>query len=330
MPRKRRVEFPGAIYHVTVRGNGRQDIFLTDADRERFLESLAKRVELHAVRLYLYCLMDNHIHLVLETPRGNLSSFMSSLLTSHAVYFNKRHGSSGHLTQGRYHAVAVEGDEYILKLSRYVHLNPVKISPVCDLDLTDQCQRLNEYRWSSYRGYAGLESPGSFISYRPILAMFGRNRSNQSEQYLKFVEAGLATTDDDWLQVMKSSSRGIGSDDFREELRMRSECQRNADLSFRKKFINLLPEEVIHKVSSFYGIPVAEIILIRKNNRIKPVAAWLLRKFCGLKHREVAVFLGVTTEAAVSLLLKRAEGSSSQNDIEKITEDLSLRDSPLT
>lgn len=327
MPRKRRVEFPGAIYHVTVRGNGRQDIFLTDADRFRFLESLAKRVELHAVRLYLYCLMNNHVHLVLETPRSNLRSFMGSLLTSYAVYFNKRHSSSGHLTQGRYHAAAVEGDDYIRKLSRYVHLNPVKIHPVYDLELAERRRILGEYRWSSYRGYTGLGSSEPFVSHGPVLAMFGQSQSERSERYRKFMEAGLAATDDDWLRIMKTSGRGIGSEDFREQLRQ-FEQPENGDLSFRKMSFDLPTERVIEMVCGFYGISAGQIIQTRRNDPVKPVTAWLLRKFCGLKHREVAVFLGVRTEAAVSLLLKRAGNSPAQTDILKISENLSLRDCP--
>lgn len=328
MPRKRRVEFPGAIYHVTVRGNGRQDIFLTDADRGRFLESLAKRVEIHAVRLYLYCLMDNHVHLVLETPRGNLSSFMGSLLTSYVVYFNKRHSSSGHLTQDRYHASAVEGDDYIRKLSRYVHLNPVKVHPICNMELTKRCQLLQEYRWSSYRGYIGLATPDSFVNHGPVLAMFGRGRFERLERYRKFVEAELATTDDDWHRIMKSSNQGIGSEKFREKLRMRFEQQKKGNVSFRKKSADLPTQQVIDKVCKFYGISADRIMQTRKNDQIKPVTAWLLRKFCGLKHREVAVFLGVKTEAAISILLKRAENSLMQKDIQKITRNLTFRDCP--
>jgi REP element-mobilizing transposase RayT len=328
MPRKRRVEFPGAMYHVTVRGNGRQDIFLNDADRHRFLESLSKRVEGHAVRLYFYCLMDNHVHLVLETPRGNLSPFMSSLLTSYAVYFNKRHERSGHLTQGRYHAFAVEGDEYIRALSRYVHLNPVKIHPVCDLALRERCRLLREYRWSSYRGYAGLGETVLFVEYRPVLAMFGRNQSDRCGQYQKFVEAGLAATDEQWLQIMKSAQQGIGSEKFRQALRTRVESSDKQGVLFRKKEDVLPVRGLMDGVCDFYGISAEQIMKTRQNSPAKPAAAWLLRRYCGLRHREVAALLGVKTEAAVSSLLKRASDASIQTDIEQITEDLSLRDSP--
>ena len=125
MPRPLRIEYEGAIYHVTVRGNGRQKIFLSDADRRGLCRRLAESVKSYGVRLYLYCLMDSHFHLVVETPRANLRRFMQSVLTGYTVGFNIRHRRSGHVTQGRYGARLVAGNEYLLKLSRYVHLNPV-------------------------------------------------------------------------------------------------------------------------------------------------------------------------------------------------------------
>src|ERR1035437_840283 len=118
MARKLRVQFEGAIYHVTLRGVERRDLFADDWDRKRFLEQLSRGVELDGVRLYLFCLMRNHAHLLIETPMSNLSSFMHRLQTAYAVYFDRRHQRCGHLLQGRYGAVPVEGDEYLLKLSR--------------------------------------------------------------------------------------------------------------------------------------------------------------------------------------------------------------------
>jgi len=127
MARKLRVQFPGVIYHITLRGVGRCNIFLDDRDRERFVERIADGVEIDEVRVYMFCLMTNHVHLLVETPMGNLSRFMHRMETGHSVFFNRRHSRSGHLTQGRYDAKLVEGDEYLLKLSRYLHLNPVCI-----------------------------------------------------------------------------------------------------------------------------------------------------------------------------------------------------------
>ena len=125
MARTQRIEYEGAVYHVTARGNERREIFRDDADREHFLRVLDESVGRFEVRLYLFCLMANHLHLVVETPRANLGRFMHRLQTAYTIHFNLRHCRSGHLMQGRYGAKLVEKDAYLLRLSRYVHLNPV-------------------------------------------------------------------------------------------------------------------------------------------------------------------------------------------------------------
>ena len=130
MARPLRVQFPGAIYHVNCRmvGDWRAEkslLFRDDADRERFLDQLAERVESFQIRLFLFVLMTNHLHLVFETPQANCARFMHALSTAYAVYYNLRHSRHGHVLDGRYKAKLVEADAYLLALSRYVHLNPV-------------------------------------------------------------------------------------------------------------------------------------------------------------------------------------------------------------
>ena len=173
MARRVRVLFPGAIYHVYFRGTARKPIFTRDGDRHRFLKSLRERVFDYEIRLYLYCLMFNHGHLLVEPPCANLPEFMESLLTSYAVYFNLSHGQVGHLTQGRYGARLVEGNEYLLRLSRYIHLNPVFTNCWRRRPLAERLERLRRYQWSSYPAYAGLVAPDEFVDYGPILAMVG-------------------------------------------------------------------------------------------------------------------------------------------------------------
>jgi len=151
MARKLRVEYPGAIYHITHRGNGKMRIFSDDHDREKFLLRLAESLDTYNVRLYMFCLMSNHIHLVCETPEGNISRFMQSLTTGYTFYYNLQHESSGHLFQGRFDSKLVEGDSYLLALTRYVHLNPVYIAAVESLPLKERVARLNRYQWSSYQ-----------------------------------------------------------------------------------------------------------------------------------------------------------------------------------
>ena len=140
--RKLRVEYEGAIYHVTVRSNGGRGLFKNDGDRRYLLDRLGEAAATYQVRVYLFCLMSNHFHLVVETPKANLGRFMQGVLTGYGVYYNRRHRLHGHVTQGRYGARLVEGNEYLLKLSRYVHLNPVKIAAVMSKSLAERLARL--------------------------------------------------------------------------------------------------------------------------------------------------------------------------------------------
>ena len=147
MARHLRVEFSGAIYHVTCRmvGDWRTEktlLFKDDADHERFLDRLAERVVQFNIRLYLFVCMTNHFHLVFETPEANCSKFMQSFSTAYTVYYNLRHGRHGHLLDGRYKAKLVEGDDYLLSLSRYVHLNPVQVGSQKGKPIEERIQAL--------------------------------------------------------------------------------------------------------------------------------------------------------------------------------------------
>ena len=144
MARPLRIEYPGAVYHVICRGNNRQAIFRDDLDRKGYLEKLSLYCQDKQVDLLSYCLLSNHVHLLLETPRGNLSKLMQAFQTSYTVYFNKRHGRSGHVFEQRYKALLVDKDNYLLQVSRYIHLNPVGARIV---------DRAQDYRWSSYGSY---------------------------------------------------------------------------------------------------------------------------------------------------------------------------------
>ncbi|MCA1808366.1 MAG: transposase [Lentisphaerae bacterium] len=201
MPRQLRIEYAGAIYHVTVRGNARQCIFLDQRDRELLCERLARAVETYSVRLYLFCLMENHLHLVLETPKANLGRFMHSVLTSYTVCYNLRHDLHGHLTQGRYGAKLVEGNEYLLKLSRYVHLNPVKVALRKGDSLADKIAALKGYEWSSYRSYIGLAQRLKWVDYDPMLALVGGKGRGKLALYRRFVETGIAENDAEFIEA---------------------------------------------------------------------------------------------------------------------------------
>src|ERR1043166_2938360 len=164
MARPIRVEFAGAVYHVMARGNERRAIFLDEQGRRRFLETLEEMVGQFGVRLHAYCLMSNHYHLVVETPRANLSQAMGWLQVTYTVRFNRRHRRSGHLFQGRYKAQLVEADAYAQGLGLYVHLNPGRPRRKSQALAAERADELKRYRWSSHRVYAGLARRPEWLS----------------------------------------------------------------------------------------------------------------------------------------------------------------------
>ena len=156
MARPIRVEFAGAVYHVTARGNERRSIYRDDQDRRLFLTTVGEMVEQFGVRVLAYCLMPNHYHLVVSTPAGNLSQAVGWLQVTYTVRFNRRHRRSGHLFQGRFKAQLVEADAYAQWLVEYVHLNPVRLRRKGEPLPAEQAAALARYDWSSHRDYAGL------------------------------------------------------------------------------------------------------------------------------------------------------------------------------
>lgn len=155
MARPIRIEFPGAYYHVVARGNERKEVFRTDADRELFLKTLAQMLQQFGTVLHCYCLMPNHYHLILQTPRGNLSRAMAWLQTSYTIRYNRKHKRYGHLFQGRYKAHLIEADSYARHLINYIHLNPVRPRDRNVPIPPERLETLNTYCWSSHREYAG-------------------------------------------------------------------------------------------------------------------------------------------------------------------------------
>ncbi len=182
MSRPIRIEFSGALYHVTSRGDRREPIYEDDADRERFLEVLGEVAEDFNWVCHAWCLMGNHYHLVVETPDGNLSKGMRQLNGVYTQYSNRRHRRVGHLFQGRYKAILVDGDSYLLELARYVVLNPVRAGMV---------DEPGAWPWSSYSAMIGAQPAPAWLATDGLLAAFGRRRANAVRRYKQFVAEGM-------------------------------------------------------------------------------------------------------------------------------------------
>ncbi len=181
MARPLRLEFPHAIYHVTARGNAQQDVYLDDDDREIFLDVLAEVVDRYTWICHAYCLMDNHYHLLIETPKANLSLGMRQLNGVYTQRFNRRHGRVGPLFQGRFKAILVERDAYLLELARYIVLNPLRAGMV---------KTISRYPWSSYRATLGQVDRPAWLSTDWVLSQFAKGRAVAQRRYAAFVLEG--------------------------------------------------------------------------------------------------------------------------------------------
>jgi putative transposase len=204
MARPLRMEFPGAVYHLTSRGNARQKIFFSDADRELFLDTLTQVVWRYGWISHAYCLMANHYHLLVETPRGNLSIGMRQLNGIYTQSFNRRHKRVGHLLQGRYKAILVEKEAYLLELCRYIVLNPTRVKGKAGHAA---------WKWSSYRATAGQAKVPEFLSVDWVLAQFGKHRRRAQKRYREFVSDGLAKRP--WEEL--KGQIYLGSEEFIEQ-----------------------------------------------------------------------------------------------------------------
>ncbi len=331
MPRKRRLQFEGAIYHITSRGNGRRDIFNDNHDRERLLRRLAESCDSYDVRLYLICLMDNHFHLLAETPKANISRFMQSVLTGYSVYFNLRHNECGHLFQGRYNSVLVKGNQYLLKLSRYIHLNPIHTSRHKDSTVDEKILYLRQYGWSTFRGYIDPVWRWNFVEYQPILSMMEQNHDRE-EQYRKFIEAGIANTDTEFIEILKSeggesgesgvrcqkfSRKFLTSDPVAEGTKFLTSDPGEASPAdhFRRRSVNISPEVIIHAVAQHFDLNPSELLRRQYGSFARPIAAYLLCKLAGMNQREVAETLEYGTSAAVSAQLKKLRQEVADNQV---------------
>jgi len=202
MARPLRIEYDGALYHITTRGNERKPIYKNDEDRKRFLKVLQQVNERFNWICHAYCLMRNHYHLIIETPDGNLSKGMRQLNGVYTQSFNRRHGRTGHVFQGRYKAILIEKESYLLEVSRYVVLNPVRAKAV---------KEPKGWEWSSYRGTAGIEKPHPCLTPDWILGQFGSKKGKAQQKYREFVNDGIRERGI-WENVTGQSI--LGGDDF--------------------------------------------------------------------------------------------------------------------
>ena len=277
MARPLRITYPGAFYHVTSRGNERKDIFKSKRDRERFLEYLESATQRYNAVIHVYCMMDNHYHLLLETPSGNLPQIMRHLNGAYTTYFNVKRKRSGHLFQGRYKAILVDIDEYAKELSRYIHLNPVRAKMVAIPEA---------YTWSSYQFYIGKQKSPEWLYIDFILSYFGKKVSIAQNNYQQFVTEIISKKYDSPLDDVISSTL-LGSPDFIAFIK-------DKFLS-GKKFDHELPalKELVPKASIHDIFDGVESVFKNEKALARNVKMYLCQRYTGEKLRDIGIHFGI-------------------------------------
>jgi REP element-mobilizing transposase RayT len=265
MARSLRIEFPGAVYHVTSRGNARADIFEDDTDHEMFLKIFGQVVKRFNWLCHAYCLMDNHYHLLIETPEGNLSAGMRQLNGVYTQAFNRAHRRDGHLFKGRFKAILVEKESHLLELCRYIVLNPVRAGITA---------RPEDYRWSSYLPTLGTVARPPFLATEWLLGNFSTSHAESCRRYRQFVKEGMNIIESPWekltgqillgTEAFVQKARGLLSekDDLAEIPRIQRHVGRPPLDELFSPAISLTKEErnrLIHLAHGKHGYTLKEI-----------------------------------------------------------------------
>ncbi len=223
MSRPLRIEFAGGLYHVTSRGDGQETIYLNESDRLIFLELLANVVAKHNWAVHAYCLMDNHYHLLIETPDANLAKGMRQLNGVYTQRFNRIHQRVGHVFQGRYKAIIIQKDAHLLEVARYIVLNPVRAHMV---------NNAVEWPWSSYRASAGLCNVPDWLNTDWLLSAFSPQRSSALPRYAGFVAKGKNQPK---LWDSLRNQVFLGSEEFVADLLSKSNHQSLTDIPYAQR-----------------------------------------------------------------------------------------------
>jgi putative transposase len=313
MPRQARLDVPGALHHIMVRGINKSDIFKDDQDKTLFLERLGQNVIEGKCSVYAWVLMDNHVHLLFKSGQQGISAVMRKLLTWYAQYFNRRHGRTGHLFENRYKSILCDEDNYLLALVRYIHLNPVRARIVNTL------KALDHYPWSGHSALMGI-AKHDWMDTGYLLSQFGARKKAARKAYHRFVGegmdmgkipeltgGGLIRSKGGWSQVVSARRRGqrkesderiLGSGDFVNAILQEAEekARRQMKLQWADKSLGKIIEEECKKGRSSAN----ELSGGSRRRKVSTVRARIARRGVdelGISMAEIARHVGVTTSS---------------------------------
>ncbi|MDH3975021.1 MAG: transposase [Deltaproteobacteria bacterium] len=307
MPRKPRIEFEGAFYHVTTRGNQRQNIYKDEEDFRKYLEILTRYKKRYGFNLYAYVLMSNHVHLLVETGSISLSKIFQGINQSFTLYFNKKYNLSGHLFQGRYRAILCEKDAYLLSLLKYIHLNPVRAGMVKDV---------KDYRWSSHKVYTGETKQTELIDADDVLGIFSIKRSNARELYQCFISDAETIEKQDVYRTVDQQL--LGNEAFIDEVIKKSSRVIEKKRMTKEYTLN----EIAIAVERMFCVDIEQLRGKGKseNSRKGKKLFSIVSNEYGYKGSEIATFIGKDPSVITRHLKEKKE---LEKEVEEVINSLS-------
>ncbi|MBU4527070.1 MAG: transposase [Desulfomicrobium sp.] len=310
MARPLRIEYPNAWYHVMNRGRRHEEIFVDTRDHQAFIDLLKAVSEMFNAQIAAYALMANHYHLLLRTPEGNINRIMRHVGGVYTQTFNRRHDHDGQLFRGRYKAILVDEDEYLLGLVRYIHHNPLKAGMV---------KKLEEYDWSSHRGYLSDDEAWQWLYREPVLKEFSTHLDEARRGYRRF----MAQDDDGSLEDIFSKMNlpaFLGGKEFINKIKDRffvAKANREVPTA---KYLAPSAREIIAAILTIYEVEESTLFISKRGSTNEPrdVAIYLLRTLRGLPLQKIAEILSVRNYSTVSTTLTRVERRMAQDEEFKI------------
>ena len=309
MARPYRLQTEDCIYHITSRGDNRKKIYISNYDFEKFLEYLVIAKEKFKFYVYAYCLMSNHYHLFIETPQANLSRIMQYINTAYTSYYNKKRNKTGHLFQGRYKSLVVDGESYFLELTRYIHLNPVKAKIV---------SLPQEYKWSSFKGY--MRRKGDGVIDRDAIEQYHKINA---ASYKEFVLAGI----DNNINIFDRTYAGfiLGKKEFIKERLKELKIQIDReDVSYKDSLRKeITAEDVVLVVANKYKIK-KEIIYLSKKKPIlaRKLSIYLVKRLSDLSNKEIGSSFNISYSAVSKAFGDMDRLIKEDKQLRKVAEDI--------
>ena len=306
MARPVRIEYEGAFYHILSRGERKENIFFSDTDRRKFLEKLKEAVDKFIIKIHCYVLMNNHYHLLVETPRGNIVKAIHYLNTSYSNWFKVKNNIIGSVFQGRYKSILVEKESYLTVISAYIHLNPVR---------SGLAMNPEDYEWSSYRSYIGKYKEVQWLTLEDVLSQF----SEKKEKYQKFVSDWLQKTDKKDKEWLYGKNSILGSKGFEERVlnKVKTELKNKDKREIPElKSLGILCEKDIKTIIiEEFNLNGKELYEKKKRNLYRRLFMYGLKRYTDLRLKEIAEIMDMDYASVSELVRRFLKKSGEDKDI---------------